>query len=282
MAGEKHGREPSIHPSISMHATDTTVYLGPVKATGTDLRPTASTLRPGPATALCLGLLVAALAGFGFGLGLGPGVLAAESLGTGAWPMYRGTPSLIGLAAGTVPEGAHVRWTFKAGGPVKSSAAVVDGRVFVGCDDGQLYALGAADGRRLWACKTGDSVESSPLVLQGTVYVGSNDNCLYALDAAQGKLRWKYETGGKIPGAANWVKAPGGGGTWILVGSYDFKLHCVDSATGRSNWVYESANYINGAPAVAEGRTVFGGCDAILHVISLADGKQVKEVEAGA
>ena len=51
---------------------------------------------------------------------------------------------------------------------------------------------------------------------------------------------------------------------------------------GRSNWVYETGNYINGSPAVADGRTVFGGCDGLLHVISLADGKQVKEIEAGA
>jgi len=46
--------------------------------------------------------------------------------------------------------------------------------------------------------------------------------------------------------------------------------------------VYETGNYINGAPAVADGQTVFGGCDAILHVINLADGQKVKEVEAGA
>ncbi len=35
-------------------------------------------------------------------------------------------------------------------------------------------------------------------------------------------------------------------------------------------------NYINGSPAIADGQAVFGGCDGMLHVISLADGKQVK------
>ena len=59
-------------------------------------------------------------------------------------------------------------------------------------------------------------------------------------------------------------------------------VHCLDAATGKSNWVYESGNYINGSPAVFDHQTVFGGCDAMLHVISLADGQQVKEVDAGA
>src|SRR5207249_5194401 len=45
---------------------------------------------------------------------------------------------------------------------------------------------------------------------------------------------------------------------------------------------YQSSNYVNESPAVAGGQTVFGGCDAMLHVISLGNGQQVKEVEAGA
>src|SRR5207244_6885219 len=104
----------------------------------------------------------------------------------------------------------------------------------------------------------------------------------YAGDAADGKPLWKYVTGDKMLGAPNWVKSPKGDADWVLVGSYDFKLHCVDAATGRSNWVYETGNYINGSPAVFEGKTAFGGCDAILHVISLDKGEKVKEIEAGA
>jgi outer membrane protein assembly factor BamB len=59
-------------------------------------------------------------------------------------------------------------------------------------------------------------------------------------------------------------------------------LHCLDAVTGKTNWTFESQNYINGTPAISEGQTVFGGCDAVLRVISLADGKQAKEIPAGA
>ena len=54
-----------------------------------------------------------------------------------------------------------------------------------------------------------------------------------------------------------------------------YAAYCVDS-NGAKIWAYKSDYYINGSPAVADGQTVFGGCDAILHVISMADGKQVK------
>ena len=187
----------------------------------------------------------------------------------GDWPMFRGGPALTGIATGSVPDHLQLLWTFKTGGPVKSSPAIVGGRVFIGSADGNLYALALADGTKAWAFKTGGEVESSPLVLEGRVYVGSSDGFLYALDAATGKLAWKYETGDKILGAPNWTKAAGGGADAlrILVGSYDNKLHCVIAATGRSNWVYETSNYINGSPAVADGQTAFGGCDGLLHVL---------------
>jgi hypothetical protein len=37
-----------------------------------------------------------------------------------------------------------------------------------------------------WIFKTGDFVSSSPAVVNGTVYVGSTDNNIYALSAAAG------------------------------------------------------------------------------------------------
>lgn len=224
-----------------------------------------------------------ALAG---GLFLLPGAEAAipnESAPTASsWPMFRGGPALLGVTAVKLPKDIALLWSFKTQGPVKSSAAIVDGRVFIGSDDGHLYAVDLKTGVKVWDFKTDAAVESSPLVLNGTVFFGSTDASLYAVDAVSGKLRWKYTTGDKILGAPNWVKSPKGDATWILIGSYDFKLHCLDAVTGKSNWVYESSNYINGSPAASNGRTVFGGCDELLHVISLADGQQIKEVEAGA
>ena len=56
------------------------------------------------------------------------------------------------------------------------------------------------NGHKQWAAKTGGAVEASPLILDGRVFVGSFDNQLYALDAATGNVIWKYETGDKILG----------------------------------------------------------------------------------
>jgi outer membrane protein assembly factor BamB len=206
----------------------------------------------------------------------------ADTATAADWPMFRGNPALTGVAEGRLAAPLKLLWSTKTGGPVKSSAAIVGGKVFVGSDDGQVYALELGSGRELWKFKTGEAVESSPLVLAGRVYVGNGNGTVYCLDAASGNELWKHQTGAKVVAGPTWVKAPQGGVNWILVGSHDYFLHCLDAQTGKTNWLYETGNFINGTPAVADGQAVFGGCDALLHVVALADGRLALTNDVGA
>ena len=52
--------------------------------------------------------------------------------------------------------------------------------VYVGSLDGNMYALNASTGAKLWSYATGSYVESSPAVANGVVYVGSDDGSVYA------------------------------------------------------------------------------------------------------
>jgi outer membrane protein assembly factor BamB len=209
---------------------------------------------------------------------------AAPQPGIGSWPMFRGQPSLIGIAHGSLSSRLKLKWTYKTKAEVKSSAAVVDGRVYIGSFDEPLHAIDFKSGRELWRFKADGTVECAPLVLDGKVFFGCDLGKIYAVDAVTGKAVWTRETDDKVIGAPNWVKNPKGGKPWILVGSHDYHLYCLNSATGATNWTHETGNYINGAPAVEPelAVTAFGGCDAILHVINVETGKKVKEIEAGA
>src|SRR5690349_3340310 len=67
---------------------------------------------------------------------------------THSWPMFRGSPGLVGVAPGRLPDALGLLWSFKTGGPVKSSAAVEGGRVFIGSDDGFVYAIDLESGKK--------------------------------------------------------------------------------------------------------------------------------------
>jgi len=196
-----------------------------------------------------------------------------------AWRHYRGSERQLGVAPGKLAEKLKPLWKFKTGGALLSSPVVADGRVFIGSLDKHVYALNLRDGKKIWSFKAGDEIEAPPSVIGNAVVIGAADGYLYSLDAATGKLRWKYQTDDKILGAANWATAPNRQGTWIVVGSYDNRLHCVNAETGKRIWTYETGNYVNGAPALSDGKVIFGGCDGIIHVVRLADREKGNTVE---
>ena len=210
-----------------------------------------------------------------------PAAAMSSPLPTADWTIFRGDPGMLGVAGGKLPDAMKIRWKYKTNGEVTSSAVIAAGRVFIGSTDANVYCLDAASGRKVWSFATGDAVEAPPTCVDGKIYVGSSDTFLYCLDAASGKLDWKFEAGDRILGAASLFRDGAGGGTRILFGCYDFHLYCLAPADGNCLWKYKSDNYINGGIAVAGGKTVFGGCDAKIHVVS-PDGNEAGTIDAGA
>ncbi len=198
---------------------------------------------------------------------------------TRSWPIYRGSPALDGVAPGTLAEDFELAWSFETGDAILSSPVVANGIVYFGSSDQSVYAVDVATGKKVWSFPTDDIVDAPPLVIDGRVYVGSSDAFFYALDAKSGDLAWKFETGHQIIGGANYARLADGS-LRIVVGSHDNKLYCFDTG-GKKLWDYETGNFVNGAPAILGGRAVFGGCDAILHVVSIKTGQRVDQVELG-
>lgn len=95
------------------------------------------------------------------------------------------------------------RWEFRTKSHVESTAAIADGKVFIGAgadgfyclaleptDDGQPRVLWHLDGEKFPDC------ESSPAVSDGVVYFGLGDGgfAICAVDAMTGTQRWRIET----------------------------------------------------------------------------------------
>ncbi len=196
------------------------------------------------------------------------------------WPSFRGNPSQTGVASGRLPAEPRLLWTYATEAAIASSPVIEGGRVFVGSDDYHLHAIDFETGRGLWRFATEDMIEAPPTVSGDTVYVGSTDGFFYALDKKTGDLRWKFETGDKVQGGATLFESAEG--RRVVFGSYDSALYCLDAKTGEPVWRYETENYVNGTPAVWNDQIVFGGCDARLHVVSLAEGQAQSQLDMGA
>ena len=205
----------------------------------------------------------------------------SKDLTAASWPVFRGDPTLSGIAVDPIPDKLELKWSFKTGSWIVSTPVIGFGHVFIGSTDGLVYSIDLATGNKKWEFDTEDDIEASPLILETMVYIGNLSGELFALDAHSGEVRWKANCGNSIYGSANWVRDSDGEGYKIIVGSYDARLYCFDSATGELEWTYETDNYINGAPATDGEVMVLGGCDELLHIISVKDGIKLGDVWAG-
>ena len=95
------------------------------------------------------------------------------------------------LSAGDIPK-LTLRWSF--GFPDASSAwaqpSVAAGRVYVGSQNGTVYALDAARGCVRWTFAASGGVRTAIVVGNGLVYFGDTAANVYALDANTGARRW--------------------------------------------------------------------------------------------
>jgi alcohol dehydrogenase (cytochrome c) len=111
----------------------------------------------------------------------------------------------IAIDGATCAEKWRTTETYTPAGPLKVNrgAALADGRVFRGTQDGRVLAYDAATGKRIWEVTIadpalGETVPAALIAWQGLVFAGNagGDNKgvkgrMYALDAATGKIVWE-------------------------------------------------------------------------------------------
>jgi outer membrane protein assembly factor BamB len=101
-----------------------------------------------------------------------------------------------------------LRWRYQTGastadmGVQSSPALAPDGNtLYVGANDGVIYALSPDSGAVQWRFTTGGAIGYSSPVLShdgGTLFVGSADHSLRAINTTSGKLLWAFVTTGAI------------------------------------------------------------------------------------
>jgi outer membrane protein assembly factor BamB len=194
-----------------------------------------------------------------------------------------------GLTAVTAEGGAKV-WSFDlacCGGPVMVLGK--QGMVYVGGDDGNLYAVDAKTGKQRWrsdfvtdappdpprfpgarARLAGTRARPSALASDGeTLFLSVFDQSrLVAVSATTGKRLWSFQARGWVYGAAVATAAR------VYFGSQDSAFYCLDKKTGKQAWKYATKGRVESGGVVDDAFVYFGSCDGSVYCLSQSDGKE--------
>jgi len=204
---------------------------------------------------------LAALGVGALGVAAGGAWVASETLGgtsgVDGVSMFRYDAANTGHAPDTSGPTAGITeaWSFGTGGEVPSSPTVAHGTVYVGSQDGFVYAVDASDGTEQWSVESGDQVVLSPAVVEDAVYLLTRNDpgrTLSALAPGDGSAQWSVAR----PNLARVCPAVSDGR--IYMGGANV-IYAFEASDGTEVWAQEGYNLSSLSPAVADGMVFFGG-----------------------
>ncbi len=160
--------------------------------------------------------------------------------------------TINGAATGGVGVGSYI----------PGSAALVDGRAYLGHYDNRLVCINIQEKKIIWEYENKDNGEaffSSPAVGSSHVVIGCRDGYLHCVSRDFGKKIWTFRTGDEID------SSPVIAGNRVVVGSMDGRLYMVNLEDGKKTWSYEIGAAIIGSPAVAGGFIFIGAEDGRVY-----------------
>ncbi|HSD67111.1 MAG TPA: PQQ-binding-like beta-propeller repeat protein, partial [Vicinamibacteria bacterium] len=160
------------------------------------------------------------------------------------------------------------KWSFRAGGPIRTRPTAAGGTLYFQADDGYLYALAAASGQERWRVRVVEKpIERLPFdnpksrydrfgsdvaVAGGRLYLGTHDGRVLALDPERGEKAWEFASGDSVLGA------PAVDAGRVFFGSFDGSVYALDAASGKVMWKRDTRGAVVSTPAVAGDRLVVG------------------------
>ncbi|MCD4824143.1 MAG: PQQ-like beta-propeller repeat protein [Phycisphaerae bacterium] len=115
-------------------------------------------------------------------------------------------------------------WEKPLDGPISTEFHVDSRGAFIGCGDGNIYALNLNDGRNLWdPVQVKGDIKDPIRVGELTIFQHVHGDGLYAINLANGTKRWRLPQGRKVLATVN-------GDVYVL--GKDNKLVIVNEITG--------------------------------------------------
>ncbi|MFB3896147.1 MAG: PQQ-binding-like beta-propeller repeat protein [bacterium] len=165
-----------------------------------------------------------------------------------------------------IPQG-KTKWRVQLGGSSKSVPTIAEDKVYVGANDGKLYAVHTKTGTILWTVTTNGEIVSSPLVYGGLIYFGSGDGKVYAVTNT-GKVQWIYDAG--VPVYSSPVIENG----IIYIGTESGRFLALEASSGKLKWEFTEPNYaVEQKPVVLNGVVYFGAWDSYVYAVDAETGK---------
>ncbi len=149
---------------------------------------------------------------------------------------------------------------------------IAEGRVYVGCKNGKLFALNAKTGAVMWTFQASGPICHTAGYAAGRVMVATLDGCVFALNAATGQQEWVFHSRSADRRQHGFSCAVLLAEDRVFAVDRGGRLFALDIANGKELWHYDAGAPVDQSPAYDAGKIFFASEDMRVHAIRSADG----------
>lgn len=193
------------------------------------------------------------------------------------WPQVQKDTQHTGYSAETLGNNVRITWhhNFSPESVFPQVQAIVyRGKVFVGTEYGNMYALNATNGSVVWQKNIDAPIMASVAADDGKIYFGTMDGAVYALytDSENGHQAgdqaWKQQLSRKTGFSTSPVLASDNGNTKIFLGGRNGTFYALDTSNGNKLWEYDTGAPILQTAAYNNGRVFFGSMNMYIYALN--------------
>jgi len=176
------------------------------------------------------------------------------------------TSSSDGVVTAHDPKVGKQLWKYQTTGRLLGPVSAGDGRLFVGSDDGSLFAISESDGTELYRVNLRSPIVSAAAIAE-YIYVADIKGHLNALSPVDGTVAWQVS----LP-SSTWA-APTISDGRVFAACRNGDVVALDAATGRELWRYAAIDVVKGSPIVVGKYVVVGTMTGRLLTLSTETGE---------
>ncbi len=199
----------------------------------------------------------------------------------------------LGMGSGVGIAGpGELLWKYKTAGQIWSSATAVNGTLYFGSDDGQLYALRSSDAKLEWRFATGGLVRCKPAVTESHVYFCSDDGFLYCVNREDGREHWRFDMESADlprvlpspdpPYSYDYIQSsPLHLDGMVFIGGASGFVYAVEATSGNELWRFETGGLVRSSARAAGDAIVIGSWDGQLYSLERRTGRLNWKTDTG-
>ncbi|WP_158538685.1 outer membrane protein assembly factor BamB family protein [Chitinophaga skermanii] len=169
----------------------------------------------------------------------------------------------------------QTRWQFSTKDQIRTTPFIIGETIYVGGNDGILYALDKNNGHVRWQKNLQAPIKSDIVGEGKTLYIYTTKGTVYAIQADKGDVTWQ------VPGEAEkemdawdyYTASPAIHPQYIIVGRGNGKVQAIQKQTGKIAWTYDTKAMIHASPIVQDSAVYVGNYKGQLLQIQTHTGK---------